>query len=103
MPLKRQRFAATSSTKSIILVLNKVEIVQKIVTNTWLAYLFNDYPTVAVRAFVLEERRNRQAKLSSSAALSTNISKRFGASSLMTSLKNNARSRNIKESIPLSL
>lgn len=67
---ENQLFAATGCTKSIILVLNKVAIVPKQVTNKLLIYLCKDFPAVVLCASVPELRDKGSAKMSGLAASS---------------------------------
>lgn len=95
--------AASGGRKRIVLVLNKVDLVPKEVTDKWLAYLRNDFPTVAFRASVQEGRRKGQANMSALAASSVNTSECLGANNLLSLLKNYCRSRELKTSIAVGV
>lgn len=104
---ERAVMAASGGTKRIVLVLNKVDLVPKHVTEKWLAYLRNDLPTVAFRASVQggssAGRRVGQANVSALAASSLGTADCLGASSLMSLLKNYARSKDIKTSVTVGV
>lgn len=95
--------AKSGGNKRIVLVLNKVDMVPKLVTDKWLAYLRNDFPTIAFRASVQEGRGKGQASMSALAASSVNTSECLGASNLLSLLKNYSRSRNLKTSIAVGV
>lgn len=94
---------AGGGSKRVVLVLNKVDMVPKEVADKWLAYLRNDFPTVAFRASVQEGRGKGQASMSALAAASVNTSECLGASNLMSLLKNYSRSRNLKTSVTVGV
>lgn len=100
---ERAIVAASGGSKRIVLVLNKVDMVPKEVTDKWLAYLRNEFPTVPFRASVQEGRGKGQADMSALAASSVNTSECLGASNLLELLKNYSRSRNIKTSIAVGV
>lgn len=100
---ERAIVAASGGTKRIVLVLNKVDMVPKEVAAKWLAYLRNDFPTVAFRASVQEGRGKGQANVSAMAATSINTSECLGASNLLSLLKNYSRSKNLKTTIAVGV
>lgn len=95
--------ASSGGKKRIVLVLNKVDLVPKEVTDKWLAYLRNDFPTIAFRASLQEGRSKGQASMSALAASSVNTSECLGANSLLSILKNYARNRNLKTNIAVGI
>lgn len=101
---ERAIMASSGGSKRIVLVLNKVDMVPKEVTDKWLAYLRNDFPTVAFRASIQEGRGHKgQADMSALAASSVNTSECLGAANLLSLLKNYSRSRNMKTSIAVGV
>lgn len=63
---ERAIMAAGGGSKRIVLVLNKVDLVPKEVTQKWLTYLRNDFPTVAFRAALQGQVRQYTKLLQSS-------------------------------------
>lgn len=100
---ERAIVAASGGMKRIVLVLNKVDMVPKDVTDKWLAYLRNDFPTVAFRASIQEGRGRGQAKISALAATSLNTSECLGAENLLSLLKNYCRNKDLKTSIAVGV
>lgn len=101
---ERAIMASSGGSKRIVLVLNKVDMVPKDVTDKWLAYLRNEFPTVAFRASVQEGRGNKgQAEMSALAASTVNTSECLGAANLLSLLKNYSRRRNMKTSIAVGV
>lgn len=100
---ERTIVAASGGMKRIVLVLNKVDMVPKDVTDKWLAYLRNDFPTVAFRASIQEGRGRGQAKISALAATSLNTSECLGAENLLSLLKNYCRNKDLKTSIAVGV
>lgn len=100
---ERAIIEASGGSKRIVLILNKVDMVPKKVTEKWLAYLRNEFPTVAFRASVQEGRGKGQADMSALAASSVNTSECLGATTLLSLLKNYSRSRSMKTSIAVGV
>lgn len=100
---ERAIIASSGGAKRIVLVLNKVDMVPKEITDKWLAYLRNEFPTVAFRASLQEGRGKGQADMSALAASSVNTSECLGAANLLSLLKNYSRSRNMKTSIAVGV
>lgn len=95
--------SSSGGAKRIVLVLNKVDMIPKEVADKWLAYLRNEFPTVAFRASVQEGRGKGQAKMTALAASSVNTSECLGAANLLSLLKNYSRSKNLKTSIAVGV
>lgn len=100
---ERAVVASSGGSKRIVLVLNKVDLVPKEVVDKWLAYLRNDFPTVAFRASVQEGRGKGQANMSAVGASTVNTSECLGAGNLLSLLKNYSRSKNMKTSIAVGV
>lgn len=100
---ERSIMAQSGGAKRIVLVLNKVDMVPKEVTEKWLSYLRNDLPTIAFRASLQEGRGKGQASMSALAASSVNTGECLGATTLLSMLKNYCRSRELKTSIAVGV
>mmetsp|Transcript_682 Transcript_682/g.2268 ORF Transcript_682/g.2268 Transcript_682/m.2268 type:complete len:594 (+) Transcript_682:73-1854(+) len=85
-------------TKRIILVLNKVDLVPKEIAQKWLAYLRNEFPTVAFRAATQGQKTVSQAKANAINAADIKTSNALGADTLIQLLKNYSRNHGIKVS-----
>lgn len=100
---ERSVVSTSGGSKRVVLVLNKVDMVPKEVTDKWLAYLRNDFPTVAFRASTQEGRGKGQARISALAASSLNTSECLGAENLLSLLKNYCRNKDLKTSIAVGV
>lgn len=100
---ERAILASSGGSKRIVLVLNKVDMVPKEIADKWLAYLRNEFPTLAFRASVQESRQKGQADMSALAASAVNTSECLGAANLLSLLKNYSRSKNLKTSIAVGV
>lgn len=100
---ERTIIGSSGGTKRVVLVLNKVDMVPRDVTDKWLAYLRNDFPTVAFRASIQEGRGRGQAKISALAATSLNTPECLGAENLLSLLKNYCRNKDLKTSIAVGV
>lgn len=96
---ERKILAASGGRKRIVLVLNKVDMVPKEVTSKWLAYLRNEFPTIAFRSSTQGGARLAQADISALAAQSLGTTDCLGAANLLSLLKNYSRSKNLKTAI----
>ncbi|XP_064415272.1 guanine nucleotide-binding protein-like 3-like protein isoform X3 [Latimeria chalumnae] len=105
-PQVEQAVLQSGTSKKIILVLNKIDLVAKDIVQKWLKYLRNEFPTVAFKASTQQQSKNlqrskvpvRQASLdllSSSACV--------GADSLMKLLGNYCRNLDIKTAITVGV
>ncbi|CAG8616116.1 9708_t:CDS:2 [Funneliformis caledonium] len=97
----------SGSTKRIILVLNKIDLVPRENITQWLIYLRKEFPTVAFKSSTQSQRKNLGHSSSSVSTASNNIIKHsnecLGADTLITLLKNYSRSLNIKTSITVGV
>lgn len=102
---ERAVVAASGGTKRIVLVLNKVDLVPREVVEKWLAYLRNEFPTVAFRAGIQSGKAGNvgQAHVTPLAAADVGTADCLGAGTLMSLLKNYTRSRNIKTAITVGV
>ncbi|CAI2164542.1 3340_t:CDS:2 [Funneliformis geosporum] len=97
----------SGSSKRIILVLNKIDLVPRENITQWLIYLRKEFPTVAFKSSTQSQRKNLGHSSSSVSTASDNIIKHsnecLGADTLITLLKNYSRSLNIKTSITVGV
>lgn len=100
---ERSILAASGGAKRLVLILNKVDLVPKAVVDRWLAYLRNEFPTVAFRASTQNSGTVGQARMSALAASSVNVSECLGAGNLLALLKNYSRNRNLKTAITVGV
>lgn len=100
---EKQIMSISGGTKRIVLVLNKVDLIPKEVTNKWLAYLRNDFPTIAFRSSIQESRNKSQANLSALTASSLNTNECLGANNLLSLLKNYSRNHKLKTLISVGI
>eukprot|EP00181_Compsopogon_caeruleus_P003303 CAMPEP_0184688512 /NCGR_PEP_ID=MMETSP0312-20130426/30139_1 /TAXON_ID=31354 /ORGANISM="Compsopogon coeruleus, Strain SAG 36.94" /LENGTH=489 /DNA_ID=CAMNT_0027145759 /DNA_START=61 /DNA_END=1530 /DNA_ORIENTATION=+ len=101
---ERRIMAASGGSKRIVLVLNKVDLVPREVTEKWLQYLRNEYPTVPFRASLQHQRSalgHGGADVLHANALPS--SECLGAQDLIQLLKNYCRSLNLKKSIAVGV
>lgn len=96
-----ERTIVAAEGKRLVLVLNKVDLVPRTVVDKWLAYLRNEYPTVAFRASTGSGGSVGQVKASGVLAAGETIgsSSAMGAENVLQLLKNYSRSRNLKTAI----
>ncbi|XP_054751106.2 uncharacterized protein LOC129256912 [Lytechinus pictus] len=97
---------ASGTNKKLVLLLNKVDLVPREITEKWLKHLRNEFPAVAFKATTQTQRSNlSQSKvpvsLSSSELLQT--SHCLGADSLIKLLSNYCRNVDIKTSITVGI
>lgn len=100
---ERAVIASTGGTKRIVLVLNKVDLVPKAVADKWLAYLRNEFPTVAFRASTQSRGTVGHAAMSALASSDVNVSECLGAGNLLSLLKNYTRNRKLKTAITVGV
>lgn len=86
-----------NSSKRLVLVLNKIDLVPRAVTTEWLAHLRKEYPTIAFRASSQPQKQvgMQEIPLSNGECL--------GADTLLQLLKNYCRSLDIKTSIRVGI
>jgi nuclear GTP-binding protein len=105
-PAIEQSILQQDPNKRIVLVLNKIDLVPKVIIQKWLAYLRNEFPTIAFKCSTQKQRKKMgQKKLS---ALKTNDeilqnSECLGAETLITLLKNYCRSLGMKKTITVGI
>ncbi|XP_030828233.1 guanine nucleotide-binding protein-like NSN1 isoform X1 [Strongylocentrotus purpuratus] len=97
---------ASGTNKKLVLLLNKVDLVPREITEKWLKHLRNEFPAVAFKATTQTQRSNlSQSKvpvsMSSSELLQT--SHCLGADSLIKLLSNYCRNVDIKTSITVGI
>ncbi|XP_044523422.1 guanine nucleotide-binding protein-like 3-like protein [Gracilinanus agilis] len=101
-PQVEQAVLQAGGSKKLVLVLNKIDLVPKELVEKWLAYLRNEFPTVAFKASTQQQNRNLQqskvpAKQASAELLSTGAC--IGADCLMKVLGNYCRSQDLRTAI----
>lgn len=86
-----------NSSKRLVLVLNKIDLVPRAITTQWLAHLRKEYPTIAFRASSQPQKQvgMQESPLSNGECL--------GADTLLQLLKNYCRSLDIKTSIRVGI
>ena len=92
--------------KKIILVLNKIDLVPREITEQWVKYLKNEFPTVAFKSSTQNQKNNlSQSKVAVNIASDgvLNSSECLGADMLMKILKNYCRSADIKTAITVGV
>ncbi|XP_073397076.1 guanine nucleotide-binding protein-like 3-like protein [Dendrobates tinctorius] len=105
-PQVEQAVVQSGTSKKLVLVLNKIDLVSKPVVAKWLKYLRNEFPTVAFKASTQQQNKNLQQSrvpviqasedlLSSGACI--------GADCLMKLLGNYCRNQDIKTSITVGV
>lgn len=100
---ERAVLAASGGAKRLVLVLNKVDLVPKEVVDRWLAYLRNEFPTVAFRASTQSSGVIGQARMSAVGASTVGVSECLGGANLLMLLKNYSRNRKLKTSITVGV
>lgn len=102
---ERAVMEAGGGSKRIVLVLNKVDLVPRDVVEKWLAYLRNEFPTIAFRASIQGGKSGAvgQASMTALAASDVGTSDCLGAGTLLGLLKNYARNRNMKTSVTVGV
>ncbi|RIA98011.1 guanine nucleotide-binding protein-like 3 [Glomus cerebriforme] len=97
----------SGSTKRIILVLNKIDLVPRENITQWLIYLRKEFPTIAFKSSTQSQRKNLGRASFSISTASDNMLQHsnecLGADTLIKLLKNYSRSLNIKTSITVGV
>ncbi|XP_020828505.1 guanine nucleotide-binding protein-like 3-like protein [Phascolarctos cinereus] len=101
-PQVEQAVLQAGGSKKLVLVLNKIDLVPKELVLKWLAYLRNEFPTVAFKASTQQQNRHLQqskvsARQASAELLGTGAC--VGADCLMKVLGNYCRSQDLRTSI----
>ncbi|KAI7794958.1 guanine nucleotide-binding protein-like 3-like protein [Triplophysa rosa] len=105
-PQVEQAVVQSGTTKKIVLVLNKIDLVSKDIVEKWIKYLRNEFPTVAFKSSTQQQNKNLQRSrvpvtqatqelLESSACV--------GADCLMKLLGNYCRNQDIKTAITVGV
>ena len=95
---------AKCRTKKIVLILNKVDLVPPDVTQRWLKYLRQYFPTLPFKASTQNQRElGRGAQSASVGKLSSYGSEAYGGEALLQLLKNYSRSINMKTAITVGI
>ncbi|KAI8799888.1 P-loop containing nucleoside triphosphate hydrolase protein [Cladochytrium replicatum] len=96
----------SGANKRIILILNKIDLVPREISEAWLKYLREEFPTVAFKASTQQQRDNLgQSKISAKKASESllNSSESLGADTLIKLLKNYSRNQNVKSTITVGV
>ncbi|GES96429.1 guanine nucleotide-binding protein-like 3 homolog [Rhizophagus clarus] len=97
----------SESTKRIILVLNKIDLVPRENIMQWLIYLRKEFPTIAFKSSTQSQRKNLGHISASVSTVSNNMLQRsnecLGAETLIKLLKNYSRNLNMKTSITVGV
>ena len=96
-----QLSSSLKTSKKIILILNKIDLVPAEVVSQWLKYFRREFPTLAFKSSTQEQRNLSRANVPSALALST--SQCVGAEGVIQLLKNYCRNQNIKTSITVGI
>ena len=114
-PIVEKLVLENSSSKRLVLVLNKIDLVPKKVVDDWLTYCRKEFPTVAFRASTQNQRSRLGRAATDSIALGTRKgggekadvtigeSVCVGADTLLQLLKNYSRNRDIKTAITVGV
>lgn len=97
---------ASGTNKKLVLLLNKVDLIPREITEKWLKHLRNEFPAVAFKATTQSQRSNlAQSKVPVSLSTSDllNTSHCLGADSLIKLLSNYCRNVDIKTSITVGI
>ncbi|CAG8505113.1 14563_t:CDS:2 [Acaulospora morrowiae] len=97
---------SSGSSKRIILILNKIDLIPRENVMQWLSYLRREYPTVAFKSSTQIQRKNLGHAAGSIVTASNNIlngNECLGADMLIKLLKNYSRNCNIKTSITVGI
>ena len=114
-PIVEKLVLENSSSKRLVLVLNKIDLVPKRVVDAWLTYCRREFPTVAFRASTQSQRTRLGRATNDSIALGTKNEAEakgevtigdsvcVGADTLLQLLKNYSRNRDIKTAITVGV
>ncbi|XP_041129961.1 guanine nucleotide-binding protein-like 3-like protein isoform X2 [Polyodon spathula] len=105
-PQVEQAVVQSGTSKRIVLVLNKIDLVSKDIVEKWLKYLRNEFPTVAFKASTQQQSRNLQRSrvpVSQASAELLESSACVGAECLMKLLGNYCRNLDIKTAITVGV
>ncbi|CAK9111294.1 Guanine nucleotide-binding protein-like 3 homolog (Nucleostemin-1) [Durusdinium trenchii] len=112
-PQAERMVLESAHNKRLVIVLNKIDLVPKVVVERWLTELRKEFPTVAFRASTQEQKSNLGRASKDSIALGTSSTADrsatigdsicVGADTLLQLLKNYSRNRDIKTSITVGV
>eukprot|EP01135_Chromosphaera_perkinsii_P011604 Nk52_evm43s2449 gene=Nk52_evmTU43s2449 len=105
-PHIEEMILSAQGNKKIILVLNKIDLVPREITEKWIKYLKNEFPTVAFKSSTQNQKSNlSQSKVSVQVASDGVLSSSecLGADMLMKLLKNYCRNADIKTAISVGV
>ncbi|KAK1151378.1 guanine nucleotide-binding protein-like 3-like protein [Acipenser oxyrinchus oxyrinchus] len=105
-PQVEQAVVQSGTSKRIVLVLNKIDLVSKDIIEKWLKYLRNEFPTVAFKASTQQQNRNLQRSRVPASQASAELlgsSACVGAECLMKLLGNYCRNLDIKTAITVGV
>ncbi|XP_073496146.1 guanine nucleotide-binding protein-like 3-like protein isoform X1 [Phyllobates terribilis] len=105
-PQVEQAVVQSGTSKKLVLVLNKIDLVSKPIVEKWLKYLRNEFPTVAFKASTQQQNKNlQQSRVPVTQASEDLLSSGacIGADCLMKLLGNYCRNQDIKTSITVGV
>ncbi|KAM3911046.1 guanine nucleotide-binding protein-like 3-like protein [Leptodactylus fuscus] len=105
-PQVEQAVVQSGTSKKLVLVLNKIDLVSKPIVEKWLKYLRNEFPTVAFKASTQQQNKNlQQSRVPVTQASEDLLSSGacIGADSLMKLLGNYCRNQDIKTAITVGV
>ncbi|XP_066436653.1 guanine nucleotide-binding protein-like 3-like protein [Eleutherodactylus coqui] len=105
-PQVEQAVVQSGTSKKLVLVLNKIDLVSKPIVEKWLKYLRNEFPTVAFKASTQQQNKNlQQSRVPVTQASEDLLSSGacVGADCLMKLLGNYCRNQDIKTSITVGV
>ncbi|KAJ8358774.1 hypothetical protein SKAU_G00152990 [Synaphobranchus kaupii] len=105
-PQVEQAVVQSGTSKKIVLVLNKIDLVSKEIVEKWIKYLRNEFPTVAFKASTQQQNRNlKRSSVPVTKATSELLgsSACVGADLLMKLLGNYCRNLDIKTTITVGV
>ncbi|XP_070557670.1 guanine nucleotide-binding protein-like 3 homolog [Ptychodera flava] len=105
-PQVEQAIIASGTNKKVVLVLNKIDLIPRDVTEKWLKHLRNEFPTIAFKASTQTQKQNLsrskvQLNLAKQDLVESSVC--LGADSLLKLLSNYCRSADIKTSITVGV
>ncbi|XP_024533646.1 guanine nucleotide-binding protein-like NSN1 [Selaginella moellendorffii] len=93
----------SQTSKRLVLLLNKIDLVPKEIAEKWLKYLREELPTVAFKCNTQMQRSNLSRKKSKSKVILETSSDCLGADTLLQLLKNYSRSDELKRAITVGI
>ncbi|XP_028855330.1 guanine nucleotide-binding protein-like 3-like protein isoform X2 [Denticeps clupeoides] len=105
-PQVEEAVVQSGTSKKIVLVLNKIDLVSKDVVEKWIKYLRNEFPTVAFKASTQQQNKNLKRShvpVTQATAELLNSSACVGAECLMKLLGNYCRNQDIKTAITVGV